>query len=298
MNAATTGNVIPDDDKFVRQYHKGLIIAVLFAAIAAFVDGYFEVYGLPPQSFCMNTSSKRTWLKILVLFVALFPTIFLALLTIFNECKQYLLSIRNRQADNTLGNANQRVQQQQSLYNQIPFRSLLFSIFIAVIVSLLSPLYEFVHWLKVDQYWPAIVAGFIFITVDLAKLPFQLNWTFRDNDQIQRRTTDDRRQALREHAREDRSRRNHQRLATIVEEELWEYAAENNNEVRVLELTEYLNCFRENEPRVCVIELGEFHNCSHENDLIASEAMESDVIHTILCPPPEIPFIDEDPTPV
>ena len=297
MNAATTGNVIPDDDKFVRQYHKGLILAVFFAAIAAFLDGYYEVYGLPPQSFCMNDYSERTWLKILVLLVALFPTIFLALLTIFVECKQYLLSIRNRQPNNTLGNASQRVQQ-QPLYNQIPFRSVLFSVAIAVFVSVMSPLYEFISWLKVDYNWIAIGIPFLFINVDLVKLPFQLCWTFRDNDQIQRRTTEDRRQAHREHARQDRLQRNHQRLATIVEEELWEYAAENDHEVRVTEVTEYQNCFRENYPKVCILELGEFHNCSHENGSIASEAMELDVIPTILNPPPEIPFIDEEPTPV
>ena len=294
MNAATTGNVIPDDDKFVRQYHKGLIIAVLFAAIAAFVDGYFEVYGLSPQSFCMNDSSERNWLKILVLSLGLFPTISLAILTIFVEIKQYLLSIRNRQADNTLGNANQR---EQPLYNQIPFRSVLFSVAIAVIVSVLPPLYEFISWLKVDYNWIKIGPAFVFITVDLVKLPFQLYWTFRNNDQIQRRTTEDRRQALREHARQDRLKRNHQKLATIVEEELMEYF-ENDHKVRLTELRVYHNCFRENYPKVCILELGEFHNCSHENGSIASEAMELDVIPTILNPPPEIPFIDEEPTPV
>ena len=217
MNAATSGNAIPLDDQFVRKYHHGVIIATFFSATAAFLDVNLEVYGLPPQIFCMNDSSERTRLKILVVLVAIFPTIFLAFLTIFVDCKQYLFRARDRGVGNTLGNTTQRVQ--RPLLNQIPFRTLLFSIAIAIVIIALPSLYEFLCWINFGHNWPSIGCAYFSITVDIVKVPIQILWTFRRNAQNQRKTTEDRQQALVEDARQERLKRNDQRLTTIVEEE-------------------------------------------------------------------------------
>ena len=217
MNAATSGNAIPLDERFVRKYHRGLIIATIFSATAAFFDGHYEVYGLPPQIFCMNDSSERTRLKILVLLLALFPTIFLAFLAIFVDCKQYLFCTRDREVRNTLGNTTQRVQ--RPLFNQIPFRTLLFSIAIAIFITALPSLYEFLCWINFGHNWPSIGCAYFSITVDIVKVPIQILWTFRRNAKIQRKKREDRQQALIEDARQERLKRKDQRLTTIIEEE-------------------------------------------------------------------------------
>ena len=183
------GKVVLADGHYVSHYYYGLIAFYFWSVLVATLD-YF-IPALPFNSFCMNQSSfQPTLSQILVYILILLPYSIIGIYTLVTDWQQHLLKTPQTA--------------QQPLLQQIPFRSILFSFAILIANVTLYSAFEIMFWLLRNSTKLVIIFAFIFVTVDIVKVPGQLFFTFRKNDQNQKRTRGDRRQAAEEHARQER----------------------------------------------------------------------------------------------
>ena len=202
INAAHTGTAIPSDAQYAFRFKIGLALATIWNFCVAFFDGFYEVYALAPNRACMHIYQGRTNPNLHILLICLLytPYVLVGIFALGIDGLHYLLNSNSNSS--SLVNTTQRFQ--QSLFQQIPFRSFLISLFIVLFAGVRAVIYNVMSWLQAHVFWILIAYCYATITLDIAKAPFQLVFLFTKNSVNMRRTTEHRRQAVIQRAREER----------------------------------------------------------------------------------------------
>ena len=190
-NNGNGGNMILTDTNAVLNYALNLILFFLFYIVLTIIDNYFEVHSLPPLAMCVSHNWSQQTLKELSLFsVAVAPYFLFGLGNIGYSWSLF----------KSLGNRTERIR--ESLHKQIPLREFIFSIILLFVIVLLgSPNYQISVYFS--EYY--ITVSVIIVIGDILKAPLTIKLAFKVNHQNQRKTKEDRRMAILEHARLERS---------------------------------------------------------------------------------------------
>ena len=186
------GNMILTDQKSVFNYALYLTLFFLFYTGLTIIDHYFEFHSIPPLELCVSRfrNSQQTVKELSLYSVAVAP--------------YFLLSLGNMGYSwslfKSLGDRTQR--KRESLHKQIPLREFIFSIILLFGIVLLGlPNYQMSVYFS--EYY--ITVSVIIVIGDILKAPLTIKLAFKVNHQNQRKTKEDRRMAILEHARLERS---------------------------------------------------------------------------------------------
>ena len=186
------GNMILTDQKSVFNYALYLTLFFLFYTGLTIIDHYFEFHSIPPLELCVSRfrNSQQTLKELSLFSVAVAPYFLFGLGNIGYSWSLF----------KSLGDRTQR--KRESLHKQIPLREFIFSIILLFVIVLLgSPNYQMNVYFS--EYY--ITASVIIVIGDILKAPLTIKLAFKVNHQNQRKTKEDRRMAILEHARLERS---------------------------------------------------------------------------------------------
>ena len=181
------GNMILTDHKSVFNYALFLTLFFLFYTGLTIIDHYFEFHSIPPLELCVSRfrNSQQTLKELSLYSVAVAP--------------YFLLSLGNMGYSwslfKSLGDRTQR--KRESLHKQIPLREFIFSIVLLFVMAIIgTPNYQ----MNVYTSEYKITACVIILVADILKGPLTIKLAFRVNHKNQRKTKEDRRLAILEHA--------------------------------------------------------------------------------------------------
>ena len=185
-NNGNGGNMILTDTNAVLNYALNLILFFLFYIVLTIIDNYFEVHSLPPLAMCVSHNWSQQTLKELSLFsVAVAPYFLFGLGNIGYSWSLF----------KSLGNRTERIR--ESLHKQIPLREFIFSIVLLFVMAIIgTPNYQ----MNVYTSEYKITVCVIILVADILKGPLTIKLAFRVNHKNQRKTKEDRRLAILEHA--------------------------------------------------------------------------------------------------
>ena len=211
MSDAQEGLITPasDADQYVFNYKVGLGISALWNSFVSFLDVYFEVYALPPNRACMNYTTGRTNLELLIGFLLCTPYVLVGIFTIIIDYQLYNLNVKDA-VKTLVSTVTQRMRQARtSLFQQIPIRSLLISTLIVILACGRTISYNVISALAGTDivYRVMLGIGYTFMTVDIFKIPVQLLWTFKKNTKNTKSTAEDKRKAVLAQAKEAKKER-------------------------------------------------------------------------------------------
>ena len=165
-----TKNGYPSDDQLVFKYLTGLVSSGIWNLFVAFLDGYNQVYALPPNRACMSSSSHRPDLHFLITFLMWGPYVMLSIYKMAINLYHYISNTTLKDIRKTLKNGV------QSLQNHIQFYSALLVV-TALIFMTWRIISFYVTPLRGNLYWLLIAFCYFSITIDVVKVPLQLKVT-------------------------------------------------------------------------------------------------------------------------
>ena len=196
------GNMILTDTNAVVNYALNLILFFLFYIVLTIIDHYYEVHSIPPLAMCVSHNWSQQTLKELSLFsVAVAPYFLFGLGNIGYSWSLF----------KSLGDRTQR--KRESLHKQIPLREFIFSIILLFVMAIIgTPNYQMNVF--ITEY--KITVCVIILVADILKGPLTIKLAFKVNHKNQRKTKEDRRLAILEHATLEKLNNASSKKQTIV----------------------------------------------------------------------------------